>query len=185
MRRILLPLLILFPIFVFAQNEKYVKKVFTLSFLEPGAGVELPFAKEATVKFRAAITATPGLNSFENDIKFFPRPFGSISVRYYYNFDKRMGQGKNTNLNSANYVAFLGMYAGETFRKNENLETYNITPNLINAGFVWGIQRNYKNRFSLDLNVGLGFVGEKSQMTYGVIGEFTLGFWLNTRSKSD
>lgn len=185
MRFTLSPLLLLFPIFVFAQNQQDVKKVFTLSFLEPGAGVELPFANEATVKLRAAITATPGLNSFENDIKFFPRPFGSISVRYYYNFDKRMSQGKNTNLNSANYVAFLGMYAGETFRKDQNLETFNITPNLINAGFVWGIQRNYRNRFSLDLNVGLGFVGEKSDMTYGVIGEFTLGFWLNARPKSD
>jgi hypothetical protein len=156
--------------------------VYTLTFLEPGAGIELPLGKQSTAKLRAGITATLGVNEFENDLKFFPRPMGSLSFRYYYNFAKRDDNGLNTDFNSANYVAILGMYAAETFRKDVLLARYDITSSLLNAGVVWGLQRNYKKRFSLDLNVGAGFVSNGDVTGYSIIGEFTLGIWLNKRS---
>ena len=59
-------------------------------------------------------------------------------------------------------------------------------------GVLWGFQRNYKSRFSLDLNIGPAYLFARSSVpdTYGnphkrTVGEFstmgriTLGFWVN------
>ena len=65
---------------------------------------------------------------------------------------------------------------------------------LIKFGGLWGLQRNYSNRFSLDFNVGVGYLFTKekeinnlgniiskniSQST--LLGHLNLGFWLNKR----
>ena len=62
------------------------------------------------------------------------------------------------------------------------------------AGIVWGMQRNYKSRFSLDFNVGLGYLfttatlpdnnGHTIKENVGKlssVGQLNLGFWLNKR----
>jgi hypothetical protein len=62
------------------------------------------------------------------------------------------------------------------------------------VGVVWGFQRNYRKRFSLDLNLGLGYLfstatvldntGQTVRENLGeftTLGQLTLGFWLNKR----
>jgi len=62
------------------------------------------------------------------------------------------------------------------------------------VGLAWGIQRNYPKHFSLDLNLGLGWLFTKVSLPDGngqpytdhtneftSIGQITLGFWLNKR----
>ncbi|MEO7044164.1 MAG: hypothetical protein ABI091_02570, partial [Ferruginibacter sp.] len=62
-------------------------------------------------------------------------------------------------------------------------------------GIAWGLQRNYKSRFSLDMNVGPGYFFAKvtrqniigqfaTENTSGftILGQVNLGFWLNKRN---
>jgi hypothetical protein len=52
-------------------------------------------------------------------------------------------------------------------------------------GIAWGISRNYKKRFSLDLSIGPGYYYTKrttvSEGGITLVGQISLGFWLNKR----
>ena len=62
-------------------------------------------------------------------------------------------------------------------------------------GVLYGLQRNYKSRFSLDINFGLGIITSKSHYYNGytglntegnqsqatIPGQVTLGLWLGKR----
>ena len=58
---------------------------------------------------------------------------------------------------------------------------------LINIlGVVWGMQRNYASRFSLDLNIGAGYLfnatGYSNNNSVQPMSQFTLGIWLNRKT---
>ena len=60
-------------------------------------------------------------------------------------------------------------------------------------GALWGMQRNYRKRFSLDLNMGVGYYfwnevtivsGKKTKEAHAEFSpaiQFSLGFWLNRK----
>lgn len=121
-------------------------------------------------------------------------PAATLQYRYYYNAAARKTKGKRIEMNSLNYVSFI-------------LETILITQKILlvdyikkdhhavkELGIAWGFQRNYKSRFSLDLNVGVGYLFAKEttidngQLVTKNISEFTtlgqvnFGFWLNKRN---
>ena len=52
---------------------------------------------------------------------------------------------------------------------------------LLNTGVVWGFQRNYPSHFSLDLNIGLGYVKAGTVNGISPIGELNIGFWLGKK----
>lgn len=121
-------------------------------------------------------------------------PAATLQYRYYYNAAAREAKGKRIQKNSLNYVSFI-------------LETTLITQKFLlvdytkkdhhavkKLGIVWGLQRNYSNRFSLDLNVGVGYyfaktttidngqLDTKNNGEFTTLGQVNLGFWLNKRN---
>lgn len=176
-------LFLLLSFYSSAQKDRFTENVLTATFLEPGISFETSLANKFTAKFRTGITGSFQRNYVVPNQQYvvFVRPFISASGRYYYNFKQRIEKGKNTNRNSANYIAILGIYGFSSFTKNDPIYIVESTRQ-INAGAVWGLQRNYKNRFSLDLNLGIGYLGTPVTSNFGLIGEFTLGIWLGKKT---
>ncbi|MBY0479503.1 MAG: DUF3575 domain-containing protein [Chitinophagaceae bacterium] len=176
-------LLVFLTLQVNAQNEKLTKNVLSVTFLDPGIAFETSLSNHFTAKFRTGITGTFQRNYVVPNQQYavFVRSFISASGRYYYNFKKRTEKGKNTDRNSANYIAVLGIYGFSSFTENDPIYLIESTRQ-INAGVVWGMQRNYKNRFSLDLNLGVGYLGTPVTNNFGLMGEFTLGIWLGKKT---
>ena len=136
-------------------------------------------------------------------------PTVSLSYRNYYNFNKRKNQNLKTAMNSLNYyspiiisrftqdnlqIPYIPLIGGSDAGPHDNNYVYTQSQqSYINTiGFVWGIQRNYSNRFSFDLSTGLGInnlytktnysdgTSEKtSRTTLTPIIQVSLGVWLN------
>lgn len=167
-----------------AQDERLTRNVISVNFLDPGIAFETSLSNHLTAKFRTGMTGSFQRNYVVPNQQYvvFIRPFISASGRYYYNFKQRSEKGKNTSRNSANYIALLGIYGFSSITENDPFYIIESTRQ-INAGVVWGMQRNYKNRFSLDLNLGIGYLGTPVTNNFGLIGEFTLGIWLGKKNE--
>ena len=179
----LLTVLLLFISFASASQKRYgmyTNDVFKVTVIEPGLSYEFGLGKNTTLFLRGGMTATLATDYNDNITGVLFRPFLPASHRTYYNFRKRELIEKNISNNTGNYFAFLLMAAtkpineGKDYHRSQN-------NNIINAGFVWGMQRNYASRFSLNLNIGLGY--RKMGYEEGImpIGELNIGFWLNRR----
>jgi len=175
-----------------------VSTVFRVNVLNPGLSYELPLGQHQTAIFSGGVNTSFGLGFSSslgtNAFIYFNPGFGA-QYRYYYNSRKRTEKGKRTELNSMNYVApvYSVIFTDGQISENAFLEEENSRP-VHTVGAVWGLQRNYKSRFSLDLNLGLGYVFGKSTF-YGIndqveqrtsgnvtaIIDIELGFWLNKR----
>lgn len=175
-----------------------VSTVFRVNVLNPGLSYELPVGLHqaailyggVNTSFGLGFSSSLGTNAFIN----FDPGFGA-QYRYYYNGRKRTEKGKRTELNSMNYLApvYSVIFTDGRISENALQEEENSRP-VHTVGAVWGLQRNYKSRFSLDLNLGLGYVFGKSTF-YGIndqveqrtsgnataIIDIELGFWLNKR----
>jgi len=119
-------------------------------------------------------------------------PTINIQYRWYYHLKKRAETGKNTMLNSANYIT--GNYR-MSFPKN----VYDLVRRPEHTtGIFWGLQRNYQKRLYIDLGVGLVYRAKQSIILSGAtwsgspyfiedkfsLGSFmNLGLWLNKRKK--
>lgn len=171
---------------LFSQQEQqnpYTEPVTKITFIEPGIAHEFPLGKSVTFFLRGGLTATTAVDYNDNFKGLLFRPFGAGSLRAYYNFAKRDLREKNTAKNSANYFAFLLIAATPPLNKDTNYDQ-DLNKTLINTGVVWGLQRNYPSNFSLDLNVGLGYVAAGNTSGLGLIGEFNIGWWLGKRYTS-
>ena len=123
-------------------------------------------------------------------------PALTAQYRYYYNAVKRAAKEKRTELNNLNYVGgVLQTVFSDAVIADGDVKQKNRRP-INSIGVVWGIQRNGTKRFSLDLNLGIGYLFAKgtryneiagatysspvSQLT--VPGQLNLGFWLNKKN---
>jgi hypothetical protein len=171
-----------------SQSFSGVRDVSKVSFLSPGFSYEHRVGRSQTLYARAYLDPS-GYFLYSDAIgtrsDLYLDPAITLQYRYYYNVARREEKGKRTEMNSFNYVA-------PVFKTTFNAE--NTGYSLHRLGVVWGFQRNYHSRFSLDLNIGLGyaFVGTRYNeygelFTRGVnelttIGQLNLGFWLNKRT---
>ncbi|HUR10096.1 MAG TPA: hypothetical protein VM012_01930 [Flavitalea sp.] len=128
-------------------------------------------------------------SSFGTKSYVFSDPAITAQYRYYYNAARRLTKGKQTNRNNLNYIA---AYSEAVFyhEKSTGWRTiYTIGP-------VWGIQRNYESRFSLDFNLGTGFYFGKGWIEsfndlprignvsgFDLILQINIGFWLGSKRK--
>lgn len=179
------------------KQSPNVEDVTKATFFSPGISYEKRVGKNQTLT-GSAFMATSfefGFSSALGTIaNFWVDPGLSFRYRYYYNYERRQNNGKRTALNSLNY---MGAFIGSTFSKDAVSSMHYVEENrrpINRIGLVWGFQRNYKRRFSLDFNAGLGYLFTKASVP-GITGDpviinykdftigtgLTLGFWLNRR----
>jgi hypothetical protein len=186
--------------FSFAQEEPTidVTKVTKATFLNPGISYENRVGKYQTMYLQAFMQTSAYFSyssSFGTSSGIYFDPALTAQYRYYYNGSRRQEKGKRTELNSMNY---LGAVWETFFSKNamaeSSIDEENRRP-VHSFGLVWGLQRNYQSRFSLDFNIGYGFLFTKgtelnesnefkkvNQFEFTSVGQLNLGFWLNRRN---
>ena len=177
--------------------ETEVENVTKVTILNPGFSYETVIRKRQTIYLQAFMN-TSAYFSYSDALGssggIFFDPALTAQYRYYYSYKNRSSKEKRTAMNSLNYIApvWESIYSKE----------YELTSSAViedrrfihKFGIVWGLQRNYKSRFSLDLNVGPGVVfgkqttiddfGQKERDRYAVfslLGQINIGFWLNRR----
>lgn len=120
-------------------------------------------------------------------------PTISLQYRYYYNLLSRKKNGKRTEMNTANFIApqFQTIFSKKRISSSFFVEDKRRA--IYSAGIVWGLQRNYKSRFSVE-----GYAGPVYLFTHGrkpegyrivseqvskfsFITHIQVGFWLNKR----
>lgn len=177
------------------ENQVDVRDVTKVTFLSPGISYEKRVSRfqsiygqvSMSISFSFSYSSTFGTTSY-----FSLDPALTVQYRYYYNAEKRQSKGKRTEMNSLNYLCpILEIY----FSKDAISTSHYVENNrraITSVGLAWGFQRNYKKRFSLDFNWGVGYLFAKATLPnnagqtitervaqFTTVGQFNLGFWLN------
>lgn len=178
------------------DNYSAIQDLVKVHFLRPGISVEKSTTRNQSLLISAYLD--PGMMlSFSDAMgwnsKFWISPSLGTQYRFYYNQDKRFEKGKRTDLNNLNYLAPL--FETQFTRRNlrsDDLEHDKVRP-VSTAGIVWGMQRNYNSRISLDIQAGPGFRFAKAiepgvfgiqQINYAkpvLIARVGLGIWLGKK----
>jgi hypothetical protein len=121
-------------------------------------------------------------------------PALTLQYRYYYNYNKRDAKSKRTEMNSLNYLSVIALSILSKSGISSSAVDENHRRPVTTIGIVWGFQRNYPKRFSLDLNLGVGYLFGKETVLddtgqyitrnrgqFTTTSQFNLGFWLNKR----
>lgn len=109
----------------------------------------------------------------ESDWGYSFRPALDMQIRHYYDLNKRLKKGKKVVHNSGNYIAGVVGAAGPSIWKSDNIYVSDFT---LTLGAMWGIQRNYGERFMMNVGIGPGvsFYDDVSEFT--AVGGIAFGF---------
>jgi len=183
----------------FSQEESKpeITNVTKITFLSPGLSYEQRIAKNQSINIQGFMSISAGFSSSSSlgtNSYFYLDPALMLQYRYYYNLAKRENKGKRTEMNSANYVSPIFETVFYKVRISDVEYTGKDRTAINTLGLAWGLQRNYKWRFSLDLNMGVGYrFGGRAELDnngkvfinsvseFAIPVHFTLGFWLNKR----
>lgn len=188
----------------FSQNNEAanISDVTKINIFSPGISYEKRTGKFQSFYAQAygalsAFLAVSGPSGPGTRSGLYIEPAVAIQYRYYYNYKQREAKGKRTEMNSLNYVCPIW----QTVFSNASISSDYLTENKKRAlnlfGVAWGLQRNYKKRFSLDLNLGAGYVFAKTTTTISgqlvnknigkatTMGQLTLGFWINKKKEAN
>ncbi|MBW1655121.1 hypothetical protein [Flavobacterium quisquiliarum] len=172
--------LILFILFVNAiqaQDDAPVsvaKHQFKINpILSPGFVYEHGFSTKNTLYSEASVIIGYRHNSFYDESTWYFVPRITEQFRHYYNLEKRAAKGKRTAHNSGNFVALYADYSFQSISTNKLFSEY--CPSFT-VGPVWGIQRTYKRKLNIDLNLGLGVATDRNETEVVPIGNFSLGW---------
>jgi hypothetical protein len=83
-----------------------------------------------------------------------PALYFSATPKYYYNMQKRISHGKNTQLNSFNYFGLRVKYATPISGNNDEVR------NSILTNIHWGIQRSIGGNWLLNFHLGVGYASD-------------------------
>ena len=191
--------LMILTVHCFAQEElnSGVTNVTKVSLLVPGVSYEKKAGQFQTV-FLQAFLSTSAYYSYSSSLGssggVYFDPALKAQYRFYYNAARRAEKEKRTEMNSLNYVAPVWETVFSKSAVTESSLNEDKARAVHSVGVVWGLQRNYKSRFSLDLNLGAGYLftkgteidyeGQqvsKNQSMFTPLGQLSLGFWLNKR----
>lgn len=169
-------------------------RVTRVTFLAPGLSHERPLARRQSLYLYPHFSVSAGWGStfgFRADAD----PALAVHYRHYYNLDRRAAKGKSTGRNSGNYLAALYDVTYTTARvlSDQITEEHRRPVHVLAA--VWGLQRNGRKRFCLDLNLGGGYFFAKGTDWYDpqqrwvsvnssgpfLYTNISLGFWLGKR----
>jgi hypothetical protein len=175
-----------------------IVSVTKITFLNPGISHEARIAKLQSVYLQAFMNTSAyffSSSTFGTSAGVYFEPAFTIQYRYYYNATKRESRGKRTALNNLNYISpvFEMMFSDNRLKSSDYPEE-NARP-ITRLAFVWGMQRNYSKRFSLDFNLGFGWLfakgttlgelGQKIRVHHSqpiLAGQLNLGFWLGNKT---
>ena len=150
-----------------------------LTILSPGLYVEQRLANKFTflAGFDLAVSASASASSDGNNQTFYalsPRVRGEL--RGYYN---RKNQKLDLNANSGNFAGLTSGYFMSPVASSLEEGRFMQSDNAFYIGPIWGIQRNYKTGFRLELTLGYGFItGDYVEQNGIFLGDFSLGFVL-------
>ncbi len=101
-------------------------------------------------------------------------PYVSIEGRNYYHFKERIAKGKSTANNASN---FWFLQASYVFKPISHTAGYTYS-DAISIMPGWGIQRNLRQHFSLELQLGLdvSYYPQSSEWYVGPGGQFKIGY---------
>ena len=195
-------LFIFFTLFTFFANAQKkqnaaLANIAKVNLFNPGVSFEKKINSNQTLYINAFYNPSIVLtnNGFlSNTAKLIFEPSASIQYRFYYNIPVRAN--KMNMLNSYNYVCPVF----ETNFSKRNVLLFNAVNNayapINKIGALWGMQRNYSSRFSLDFNIGLAYLSYKTtnefvpgirsitQMsTIRPMGHLNLGFYIGKKDK--
>lgn len=172
-----------------------VEPVLKLTVLSPGIGYEMPVGKYQTLYLHGYVGLNGGYSysdALGSSSYFYLEPTLSAEYRYFYNFEKRKQQHRRVAKNSLNYLSpFLRTSIARRYWVNEAGYVEHKGRFVHSVGAVWGLQRNYKGHFSLDLNIGAGYIFKEKPFTnyhgeeennngrFTIPGRLSIGFWLN------
>ena len=103
------------------------------------------------------------------------RPALDVQVRHYYDLNKRLRKGKKVAHNSGNYIAGVVSAGGPSILKSDNVYVPDFS---LVLGAMWGIQRNYGERFMMNVGIGPGVSFYDGINEFTFVGGVTLGFRL-------
>ena len=183
----------------FSQDKEIhdIRDITKLTILSPGFSYEKRIGKFQSLCFQGFMSISASYSyssSLGTNSSFHIDPALAMQYRYYYNAAKRQAKEKRTEMNSLNYItAVFETVFSKAAISDIYYKEYKVRP-VNTVGLAWGLQRNYKSRFSLDLNLGLGclfakssFLGPSAERTSKTIyrvtvpGQFTWGIWLNKK----
>lgn len=194
-RKLFFCLLLLLSISCFSQGPKEVDvtDVIKANFFDPGISIEKRIGQSQTLYGQAFFSTSIFIgysSSLGNISSVDVYPALSVQYRYYYNGNKRAAKEKRTDMNSMNYISIVG---DASFYKDSRYDL-NKSRMMKTFGAAWGFQRNYPKRFSLDINIGIGYAfGKETILNYPdtysdiayseftTLGQISLGFWLNRK----
>lgn len=174
------------------QQPESVVDITKFTLLLPGVSHEKAVGKFQTLQAYALYNLNTYSKNNGNNIQsstYFD-PTIMLSYRYYCNYKRRVDLGRSTAKNTMNYI---GPFAQVFFSKipiGSNAYEYKSRRPVYTFGVLYGLQRNYKSHFSLDINFGVGVITGKSlnsnysgitennEMQFTIPGQITLGFWL-------
>ncbi len=165
-----------------------------ITLLMPGFSYEKALGKFQTLQAYALYNVYSYSKNSSGNVQtnYYFDPTIMLSYRYYCNHDRRQDLGKVTERNTMNYIGpFAQVYFSKMPVGSRAFENATRRP-VYMFGALYGLQRNYKSHFSLDINFGLGVISGNtrySDLSSGIIregnqtqvtvpGQITLGFWL-------
>jgi hypothetical protein len=163
-----------------AQSDKNVEDhQFKINFLSPGIIYEVGIQKNSTLNFQLGAAFGLGLNS-ESDVDFGFFPIVETQYRHYYNFNRRLKKGKNTEKNTANYVGLTTVYtSGNAVLGDYDLDNSNnffVRP-------IYGLQRTYKRGFNFGIEFGAGYFNNNRAQGITIGADFTIG-WVMGKNRN-
>ncbi len=188
-----------YPKNLLSQEASSTSNLFKAGFLNPGISFEKATGKKQTLYFNAFLSPYFSFlysSNLGTSTDFRLEPSLSLHYRFYYNGSTRARKEKFTERNSMNYLApIYNVVFSKRRMSSSHYEETSMRP-VHTVAFSWGLQRNYKNRFSLDFSFGPGVLFTKSSApdangnpvknnysSFTIVSEVNIGIWLNSRTK--
>ena len=181
------------------SQEPDVTNVTKLTLLNPGISYETRIGRFQTIYgqvFANTSAYFSASSTFGTNYGIYFDPAATLQYRYYYNAYRRTEKEKRTAMNSLNYLAFISEFMASKAALTDEYVNEGNRRLISRFGIGWGLQRNYKGRFSLDLNFGIGYVISKGTwvddngqyQTRNInkatsMGQINLGIWLNKKKE--
>ncbi len=179
------------------ENKTDITNVTKITFLSPGVSYEKRIGKFQSLFVRGVMSISGKVEysqAFGHTSAIYLNPALTAGYRYYYNFTKRENKGRRTAMNSLNYITAIWETAFSKERVPFSNDVVGKLRPVNTIGLAWGLQRNYEKRFSLEINLGLGYYFTrrtsldnsgatitKNYSQFTPVVNIKLGFWLNKR----